>query len=186
MTLAQLAMAVMQTPTTATVSTSPAGGTTYSNLPTFVTAAMNTAGLNGGLHFSTSGRPYVEVSAQLGGAGATAWGYASTLQVSVNGTGYTLSTAGCRYLGSPELASGPGAVAGVGIGDPLDCGVTFREPQQGAQIETESAWTVCYILHARNVYSAPPIGTCTTYPAQMDATRGQKALDVDEIQAGNG
>jgi hypothetical protein len=184
-TLAELAIAVMQIPAAGTKTTSPAGGTTYSNLPTFIAVTMKT--VPGGIHNAGDGMPYVEVSARLDGAGATAWGYASKLKVTVpNGVGYTVTGsggAGCGYLGSKELVSEAGVVARVGIGGHLDCGVTFREPQQ-TQIQAENVWTVCYVLHAEQVYGPPP-GGCTVW-GTMNPTIWQKNFNVQEIQAGNG
>ncbi|HEY1624943.1 MAG TPA: hypothetical protein VGG16_14195 [Streptosporangiaceae bacterium] len=181
--LAELAIAVMQFPTANGMTTSPKGLTTYSNLPTFVAVKMRPP--VGGLHYS-GGMPYVAVSAQLAGAGATAWGYASTLKLNVSGTGYSLTTSGCGYLGSPELIKEPAVVARVGTGGHLDCGVTFREPQQGAQVTAKNVWTVCYVLQPENEPgTAPPVGACHVY-GQMNPTEWNKDFNVEEIQAGNG
>jgi hypothetical protein len=179
--LAELAIAVLKLPTAGAETTSPKGGTTYSNLPTFV--AVKLVPPKGGLHYSGAGQPYSEVTARMDDAGATAWAYGSTLKLSATGSGYTVYD-NCGYLGSRELRSDPGAVAAVGTGGQPDCGVTFREPQQ-SQVTAENTWTVCYVLNAENLYE-PPAGGCITYPAAMDPTVWTKTFNVEEIQAGNG
>jgi hypothetical protein len=177
--LAQLAIAVLKIPTDGAITTSPKSNTTYSNLPTFMEVR-----LAGQFHPAReSSRPYTEVVAQLDGQGATAWASASNVALTVSGSGYQLFSSGCNWLGSQELVSSPGTVAGMGIGGTPDCGVTFREPQQ-ARVTASVTWRVCYVEQAEPLY-VPPTGNCTFFTT-LGPTTWVKNFNVEEIQAGNG
>jgi hypothetical protein len=176
--LAQLAIAVLKIPTDGEVTTSPKSDTTYSNLPTFMEVR-----LAGQFHpANESTRPYVEVVAQLDGQGATAWASASNVALNVTGAGYT-KFSNCNWLGSQELVSDPGTVAGMGIGGTPDCGVTFKEPQQ-ASITASVTWRVCYVEQAEALYG-PPAPNCRFFTT-LGPTTWAKDFNVEEIQAGNG
>jgi hypothetical protein len=177
--LAMLAIAVMKIPGAGVITTSPKGGTTYSNLPTFVEVR-----LAGQFHpRNESSRPYAEVTAQLGGAGATAWASATNVTLAVNGSRYNLAEKGCTYLGSQEMISDPSAVAGMGVGGQPDCGVTFLAPQQ-ARITATVYWKVCYVEQPEALY-VPPVGGCVQFTT-LGPTTWPKGFNVEEIQAGNG
>jgi hypothetical protein len=178
--LALLAIAVLNLPGEGDIKTSPSGGKTYSNLPTFIEVLL--AG-----HFhpaDESSRPYVEVTAQLAGEGATAWASASNVTLTLkSGSGDVARD--CTYLGSAEMKSDPGAVAATtATGGRLDCGVTFREPQQ-AQVTAQVTWNVCYVTRVAGLY-VPPVGGCIKYNVAMNPTTWAIPFNVQEIQAGNG
>jgi hypothetical protein len=179
MTLAELAMAVLQSPQAGAITTSPAGHTTYSNMPTFVKVGLKPPE-HGGLHYSGAGQPYSEVVVTLGGVGVTAWAKATTVRISIDGSGHAANS--CGYLGSQEFISDPGQVAGVGVGGHVDCGVTFLEPQQ-AQVTATINWDVCYVLKQEAFPTPPP--ACRTYTT-LKPTTWAWAFNVEEIQAGNG
>jgi hypothetical protein len=178
-TLAQLAVAVMRLPRVGKVLTSPANGTTYSNMPTFVRVTMR------GKYETSGGMPYLMVSASLDGQGATAWAYATPLALSSSASDATV-WGSCGYLGSAMLASDPGAVAKVGAGGSADCGFTFRTPG-AATITAGIGWDTCWVANAiTGGYQAPPADCVPVPGADLAGLQWQAGLNIEEIQAGNG
>ena len=177
-TLAQLAVAVMRLPRVGKVLTSPANGTTYSNMPTFVRVTMR------GKYETSGGMPYLMVSASLDGQGATAWAYATPLALSSSASDATV-WGSCGYLGSAMLAGDPGAVAKVGAGGSADCGFTFRTP--GAAVITAGiGWDTCWVPDAITAFEAPPADCVPVPGADLAGLQWQAGLNIEEIQAGNG
>ena len=178
-TLAQLAVAVMRLPRVGKVLTSPANGTTYSNMPTFVRVTMR------GKYETSGAMPYLMVSASLDGQGATAWAYATPLALSSSASDATV-WGSCGYLGSVMLASDPGAVAKVGAGGSADCGFTFRTPG-AATITAGIGWDTCWVANAITGGYQPPPADCVPVPgADLAGLQWQAGLNIEEIQAGNG
>jgi hypothetical protein len=185
-TLAQLALAVMNVPTPGNMVTSPSGGTTYSNLPTFVQVTLN------GYESGTGGQPYVVVSAALDGVGATVWAKAaSDLLLTSSAEDASFWTKSCGYLGSTEMTSDPAAVAGAGVNTTGDCGLTFHVPQTATITASYSSWQTCWIARALPVtttnFPLPP-ANCRGVPGtpNLPGPTWNQTLNVEEIQAGNG
>jgi hypothetical protein len=183
-TLAQLALAMMNVPTEGSIVTSPAGGTTYSNLPTFVQVT-----LDGVYETGTGGQPYVVVSAELpDGTGATAWAVAPNLSLSTNADDAELWTS-CGYLGSNEMTNDPAEVAGTGVNGSADCGVTFRVPQVATITANYPAWQTCWVPKAEPNDPLPPsAANCQGVPDNptLPGITWNQPVNVEEIQAGNG
>jgi hypothetical protein len=178
-TLAALAIKVMKLPTVGTMVTSPAHGKTYSDMPTFVRVTMT-----GQYEKSAGGMPYLMVSATLDGKGATAWAYATPLTLNTTATDPT-RWGSCGYLGSVLLAKDPGKVANVGAGGSADCGFTFHLPQ-AATITAALAWKTCWVDHAIQAYQPPAAGCAPVPNAALNGINWNAAINIEEIQAGNG
>lgn len=178
-TLAQLALAVVKLPGAGTIVTNPAAKS-FTNLPTFVRATL------GGGHIGPGGRPYVSATASLNGTSVTVWAEASRLQVSASGgSSYTADTSNCGYLGSTEMLN-PQAVAHVGPGGHIDCGLTFQSPATW-QVTASMTWQTCWAQNG-NAAAPPNPATCTPVPgAQLNGTTwAPHQVVVDEIQSVNG
>jgi hypothetical protein len=182
-TLAALAVKVMVMPTAGRVLMSPSGGTTYSNMPTFVRVTMR------GNYELSGGRPYLVVSAALDGQGATAWAYASRLSLTTTASDAQV-WGSCGFLGSEMMVREPGVVARTGADGSADCGFTFRVPQK-VVVAASVTWGTCWVPVAEAGTPPPPAG-CTTggVPAVPDAFLApldwNAGVNVEEIQAGNG
>ncbi len=178
-TLAQLALAVIRLPGAGSIVTNP-GAKSFTNLPTFVRATLRHARTGPG------GRPYVGATATLNGTSVTVWAQASRLQVSASGgSSYTPDTSNCGYLGSTEMLD-PQAVAHVGVGGHIDCGLTFRSPATW-QVTASMTWRTCWARNG-NLADPPAPATCTPVPgAQLNGTTwAPHRVVVDEIQSVNG
>lgn len=178
-TLAQLALAVVKLPGAGTIVTNPATKS-FTNLPTFVRATL------GGGHAGPGGRPYVSATATLNGTSVTVWAEASRLQVSASGgSSYTPDTGNCGYLGSTEMLN-PQAVAHVGVGGHIDCGLTFQSPATW-QVTASMTWQTCWAQNG-NPADPPDPATCTPVPgAELNGTTwAPHQVTVDEIQSVNG
>jgi hypothetical protein len=180
-TLAQLALAKMEIPTTGKMNLSPVNGVTYSNFPTFVRVA-----LRGRYETTAGGLPYLMVTASLGANGATAWAEGSPLTLTANGD---VADQNCGALGSNMMANDPAAVARTGANGYVDCGVTFREPQK-ATITATMAWHTCWVARAEPNGTPPPAGCGTSVPpvpgGNLNSLVWNRGVTVEEIQAGNG
>jgi hypothetical protein len=179
LTLAQLAIAKMAIPRANKIIFSPAAGNTESNLPTFVRVT-----LRGRYETAANGMPYMTVTAQLAGVGATVWAEAAPLVISTSDSTAQLFTNGCGYLGSAMMASQPNAVAHTGPNGSADCGATFHQPGP-AQITATMAWKTCWVAQ---VVNGPPPANCAppVQGANLNQTQWQRNLNVREIQAANG
>jgi hypothetical protein len=173
----------MVMPTAGRVLMSPSGGTTYSNMPTFVRVTMR------GNYELSGGRPYLVVSAALDGQGATAWAYASRLSLTTTASDAQV-WGSCGFLGSEMMVREPGVVARTGADGSADCGFTFRVPQK-VVVAASVTWGTCWVPVAEAGTPPPPAG-CTTggVPAVPDAFLApldwNAGVNVEEIQAGNG
>lgn len=178
-TLAQLAVAVMTLPTAGQIVTNPATKS-FTNLPTFVRVTFG-----GTVHQAPgSNRPYVTVTATLNGTSVTVWAIASRLQVSASGgSSYTPDTGNCGYLGS-QMMLNPQAVANVGPGGHIDCGLTFQSPATW-NVSASMTWQTCWAQNA--AATVPDPAHCTPVPgAQLNGTNwGPKQVVVNEIQSVN-
>jgi hypothetical protein len=177
-TLAQLALAVVQLPGAGQIITNPAAKS-FTNLPTFVRATL------AGGHIGPGGRPYVSAQAQLNGTTVTVWVEASKLQISASGgTSYTPDTTDCGYLGSQEMLD-PHAVANVGVGGHIDCGLTFQDPATW-HVTASMTWQTCW-AQGGAADDPPDPATCTPVPgAELNGTNwAPKQIVVNEIQSVN-
>jgi hypothetical protein len=179
-TLAQLAVAVLQLPPAGQIITNPATKS-FTNLPTFVRVTLPKARPGPG------GRPYVYATAALNGTSVTVWAEASRLQVSASsasGGSFTPDTSNCGYLGSTEMLNAQ-AVANVGPGGHIDCGLTFQSPATW-NVTASMTWQTCWAQNAAPT-AVPDPATCTPVPgAQLNGTNwGPQQVVVNEIQSVN-
>jgi hypothetical protein len=182
-TLAQLALAKVAIPAAGKMYFNPAGPRTFINLPTFVRVTLGGAGGGPGGYETdpATNMPYVTVTATLGANTVTVWAVASHLHISASGgSSFTPDTNNCGYLGSQEMTT-PQA-AHVGVGSPIDCGLTFHSPATW-NVTASMTWRTCW---AQAPTGPPPAGNCAPVPgAQLNPVNWTGQIRADEIQSVN-
>jgi hypothetical protein len=201
-TLAELAYSQLTTAQLGKVTLNPKG-MSDTNLPTFVDVALRQpaggvlAVAGGGNPNVRVGTPYVWATAATpNGKSATVWAWATGLNIQPGTSNATTtndqrcSVAHAGGRNGHELILGSryskAAMAQVGAGQPIDCGVTYTAP--GTYDLTVSAgWDACW-APGLATGDGPP-ANCKAVPGAgglQDSTTGPVAVNVREIQSVNG
>jgi hypothetical protein len=192
-TLAGLAYSQLTTAQLSKVTLNPTG-TSDTNLPTFVDADLKPPA-RGVLSVTAKGDPYVWATATTpDGESATVWAWATGLTISpgtANATTFNqqrcsvahLSADGHTYvLGSryPQKA-----MAQVGVGQQIDCGVTYTAPGT-YNLTANVTWNACWAKGMATTDGPPP--GCKPVPGAAGLAASTSAPDqvtVREIQSVN-
>jgi hypothetical protein len=191
-TLAGLAYSQLTTAGLGKVTLNPVAAND-TNLPTFVDVAM-TEPTRGILSVTTDGDPYVWATAMTpDGTAATVWAWVTSMSITpgtANATTFndkrcaTAHLDGDTYmLGSRYSAE---AMASVGVGQQIDCGVTYTAPGT-YNLTANVTWDACWAegqltpggppANCKPVPGAGGLAASTTQPVQVN---------VREIQSVNG
>jgi hypothetical protein len=192
-TLAGLAYSQLTTAQLSKVTLNPKG-TSDTNLPTFVDVSMK-APARGVLSVDAAGDPYVWATATTpDGESATVWAWATGLTITpgtANATTFNqqrcsmahLSADGHTYvLGSRYSQQ---AMAQVGAGQKIDCGVTYTAPGI-YNLTANVSWNACWAKGLATT-DGPPKG-CKPVPGAAGLAASTSAPDqisVREIQSVN-
>jgi len=193
-TLAGLAYSQLTTAGLGEVTLNPVGAND-TNLPTFIDVAM-TEPSRGLLAVTTDGTPYVWATAMTpDGTAATVWAWVTGLTITpgtTNATTYNdkrcatahLSDDGHTYmLGSRYAAD---AMAQVGVGQQIDCGVTYTAPGT-YNLTANVTWDACW-AEGQATPGGPP-ANCKPVPGAggLAASSTQPLrVNVRDIQSVNG
>lgn len=193
-TLAGLAYSQLTTAGLGEVTLNPVGAND-TNLPTFIDVAM-TEPTRGLLAVTTDGTPYVWATAMTpNGTAATVWAWVTGLTITpgtTNATTYNdkrcatahLSDDGHTYmLGSRYTAD---AMAQVGVGQQIDCGVTYTAPGK-YNLTANVTWDACW-AEGQATPGGPP-AKCKPVPGAggLAASSTQPLqVNVRDIQSVNG
>ena len=193
-TLAGLAYSQLTTAGLGEVTLNPVGAND-TNLPTFIDVAM-TEPTRGLLAVTTDGTPYVWATAMTpNGTAATVWAWVTGLTITpgtTNATTYNdkrcatahLSDDGHTYmLGSRYAAD---AMAQVGVGQQIDCGVTYTAPGT-YNLTANVTWDACW-AEGQATPGGPP-ANCKPVPGAggLAASSTQPLrVNVRDIQSVNG
>lgn len=193
-TLAGLAYSQLTTAGLGEVTLNPVGAND-TNLPTFIDVAM-TEPTRGLLAVTTDGTPYVWATAMTpDGTAATVWAWVTGLTITpgtTNATTYNdkrcatahLSDDGHTYmLGSRYTAD---AMAQVGVGQQIDCGVTYTAPGK-YNLTANVTWDACW-AEGQATPGGPP-AKCKPVPGAggLAASSTQPLqVNVRDIQSVNG
>lgn len=193
-TLAGLAYSQLTTAGLGEVTLNPVGAND-TNLPTFIDVAM-TEPTRGLLAVTTDGTPYVWATAMTpDGTAATVWAWVTGLTLTpgtTNATTYNdkrcatahLSDDGHTYmLGSRYTAD---AMAQVGVGQQIDCGVTYTAPGK-YDLTANVTWDACW-AEGQATPGGPP-AKCKPVPGAggLAASSTQPLrVNVRDIQSVNG
>ena len=193
-TLAGLAYSQLTTAGLGEVTLNPVGAND-TNLPTFIDVAM-TEPTRGLLAVTTDGTPYVWATAMTpNGTAATVWAWVTGLTITpgtTNATTYNdkrcatahLSDDGHTYmLGSRYAAD---AMAQVGVGQQIDCGVTYTAPGT-YNLTANVTWDACW-AEGQATPGGPP-AKCKPVPGAggLAASSTQPLqVNVRDIQSVNG
>jgi len=193
-TLAGLAYSQLTTAGLGEVTLNPVGAND-TNLPTFIDVAM-TEPTRGLLAVTTDGTPYVWATAMTpDGTAATVWAWVTGLTITpgtTNATTYNdkrcatahLSDDGHTYmLGSRYAAD---AMAQVGVGQQIDCGVTYTAPGT-YNLTANVTWDACW-AEGQATPGGPP-ANCKPVPGAggLAASSTQPLqVNVRDIQSVNG
>lgn len=193
-TLAGLAYSQLTTAGLGEVTLNPVGAND-TNLPTFIDVAM-TEPTRGLLAVTTDGTPYVWATAMTpDGTAATVWAWVTGLTITpgtTNAITYNdkrcatahLSDDGHTYmLGSRYTAD---AMAQVGVGQQIDCGVTYTAPGT-YNLSANVTWDACW-AEGQATPGGPP-AKCKPVPGAggLAASSTQPLqVNVRDIQSVNG
>ena len=192
-TLAALAYSQLTTAGLATVTLNPKGASD-TNLPTFVDVGLRSPA-RGVLTITADGDPYVWATAATpDGEAATVWAWVTGLTINPGTTNATtfnqqrcstahLSTNGrTLMLGSRYSAA---EMAQVGVGQQIDCGVTYNGPGTYA-LSASVTWDACW-ARGRAQAGGPP-ANCKPVPGAAGlaaSTSPPHQVAVREIQSVN-
>ena len=191
-TLAGLAYSQLTTAGLGQVTLNPVGATD-TNLPTFVDVAM-TDPTRGFLSVSTDGVPYVWATAETpNGTAATVWAWVKSMSITpgtANATTFNDARCATAQLDGDTYTLGsrytPQAMAAVGAGQQIDCGVTYTAPGT-YNLTANVTWDACWAegqltpggppANCKPVPGAGGLAASTTQPFQVN---------VRDIQSVNG
>lgn len=192
-TLAKLAYSQLTTAQLGAVTLNPTGQSD-TNLPTFVDVTLQRPA-SGAMSVTTAGTPYVWATAATpDGTSATVWAWVTGLTINpgtANATTYNdqrcsqaqLSTDDTYSLGSRYSAKD---MANVGVGQQIDCGVTYHAPGTYG-LTVSVSWKACWARTPAEP-GGPP-ANCKTVPGAADladSTSAPQPVTVREIQSVNG
>lgn len=193
-TLAGLAYSQLTTAGLGQVTLNPVGAND-TNLPTFIDIAM-TEPPRGFLAVTTDGTPYVWATAETpDGTAATVWAWVTSLNITPGTTNATTfndkrcatAHAGDNghtfMLGSRYTAD---AMAQVGVGQQIDCGVTYTAPGK-YNLTANVTWDACW-AEGQATQGGPPVN-CKPVPGAgglAASTTQPVQVNVRDIQSVNG
>jgi len=193
-TLAGLAYSQLTTAGLGEVTLNPVGAND-TNLPTFIDVAM-TEPTRGLLAVTTDGTPYVWATAMTpDGTAATVWAWVTGLTITpgtTNATTYNdkrcatahLSDDGHTYMLGSRYT--PDAMASVGVGQQIDCGVTYTAPGT-YNLTANVTWDACW-AKGQATQGGPP-ANCKPVPGAgglAPSTTQPVQVKVRDIQSVNG
>jgi hypothetical protein len=193
-TLAGLAYSQLTTAGLGQVTLNPVSAND-TNLPTFVDVAM-TDPTRGFLSVTTDGDPYVWATAETpDGTAATVWAWVTSLTITpgtANATTFNDKRCATAHLGDDGHTYTLGsrysaeAMASVGVGQQIDCGVTYTAPGS-YNLTANVTWDACWAkgqltpggppANCQPVPGAGGLTASTTQPVQVN---------VRDIQSVNG
>jgi hypothetical protein len=193
-TLAGLAYSQLTTAGLGQVTLNPVGAND-TNLPTFIDVAM-TEPTRGLLSVTTDGDPYVWATAMTpDGTAATVWAWVTSLTITpgtTNATTFNDKRCATAHLSNDEHTYMLGsrytadAMAQVGVGQQIDCGVTYTAPGK-YNLTANVTWDACWAkgqatpggppAKCQPVPGAGGLAASTTQPVQVN---------VRDIQSVNG
>ena len=183
-TLAGLAYSQLTTAGLGQVTLNPVGAND-TNLPTFVDVAM-TDPTRGFLSVTTDGVPYVWATAETpDGTAATVWAWVTSMTITpgtANATTFNDKRCATAHLdGDNTYTLGsrytPQAMASVGAGQQIDCGVTYNAPGT-YNLTANITWDACWAegqltpggppANCKPVPGAGGLAASTTQPFQVN------------------
>jgi hypothetical protein len=165
------------------------------NLPTFIDVAMQEPGRSL-LAVTTDGTPYVWATAETpDGTAATVWAWVTSLTITpgtTNATTFNDERCATAHLSDDEhtymLGSRytPDAMASVGVGQQIDCGVTYTAPGT-YNLTANVTWDACW-AKGQATQGGPP-ANCKPVPGAgglAPSTTQPVQVKVRDIQSVNG
>ena len=193
-TLAGLAYSQLTTAGLGQVTLNPVSAND-TNLPTFIDVAM-TDPTRGILSVTTDGTPYVWATAMTpDGTAATVWAWVTSLTITpgtANATTFNDKRCATAHLSDDEhtymLGSRytPDAMASVGVGQQIDCGVTYTAPGT-YNLTANVTWDACW-AKGQATQGGPP-ANCKPVPGAgglAPSTTQPVQVKVRDIQSVNG
>jgi hypothetical protein len=188
-TLAQLAFAVLSTPTLGQITLNPATKSEV-NLPTFVQVAVTPPPV-GQLGITAQHRIYVYVTATLGPTTVTVWVESNALNIDPGtslANSYDLPVCATTINGASTLGSHYTAsqMSGTTVNQPIDCGATYLDPGT-FNLQATVGWTACWARTANT--AGPSLNWCARHPVPgagaLPAATATQAINVQEVQSVN-